>query len=673
MRLLAVSLTLLVIPYAGYRYVSEMEAFLRVGFEQSLLGGARALAGALHGRSSLFPTDTSDAPDFYAHPLSSTIQLDGYSAEWGGVPDLYRELIWETPDTETAPPRVSLGLHTSHIFLLVEVDDSTPMGASTSAPLAGDHIVIRLKDARGTRRHYLIDTFESGPLQAQQLVRDTLGQGQLKRELRIHGVERRTNQGYTLELRIPVALLGGHLGLSVTDARTDATVVRAGSHQPDADLGALILPSEDIAAIITSLGETPGRRVWVVDRQSRVLARGGTLKQAPSVRYLPQPLEWIFGTPSAVRYADTGPVARLERPESNVALSGEASVGWHAVGSGETFVVSAAQPVTANGEVVGAVLVEEASTAVQTARSQALAELFIATLILFGAATVVLALFATSLSARLRLLLRETSAAIDDSGRVVGDLSHRFGNDEIGELASGMRGLLSRLGQYNRYLERLGGRLSHEIRTPLAVIRSSIDNLEHSHEGLDPELVKRAQSGVVRLQTLVTRMGEVARIEEAVRAQELVLVDLRELLSNAMGGYEHVWPQTPFRFRCKGSVPMVCASPDLIVQMLDKLVANAVDFAADDTPVEVSLRQVSQGVQIAVFNYGSRLPDGLEDKLFESMVSVRTGTRTTRELHLGLGLHIVQLVAEGHGGHVKAHQLNAPEGVSIEVTLPTAR
>ena len=66
MRLLAASLTLLVIPYAGYRYVSEMEAFLRVGFEQSLLGGARALAGALHGRSSLFPTDTGDAPDFYA-------------------------------------------------------------------------------------------------------------------------------------------------------------------------------------------------------------------------------------------------------------------------------------------------------------------------------------------------------------------------------------------------------------------------------------------------------------------------------------------------------------------------------------------------------------------------------------------------------------------------------
>ena len=139
----------------------------------------------------------------FTHPLSSTIQLDGYSTEWGGVPDLYRELNWETPATDTAPPRVSLGFHTNHVFVLLEVDDSTPVGASTSAPLAGDHIVLRLKDALGTRRHYLIDTFESGPLQAQQLLLDSLGQGQLKRELRIHGVERRTNDGYTLELRIP--------------------------------------------------------------------------------------------------------------------------------------------------------------------------------------------------------------------------------------------------------------------------------------------------------------------------------------------------------------------------------------------------------------------------------------------------------------------------------------
>ena len=673
MRLLAASLTLLVIPYAGYRYVSEMEAFLRIGFEQSLLGGARALAGALHGRSSLFPTDTGDAPDFYAHPLSSTIQLDGYSAEWGGVPDLYRELNWETPATDTAPPRVSLGFHTNHVFVLLEVDDSTPVGASTSAPLAGDHIVLRLKDALGTRRHYLIDTFESGPLQAQQLLLDSIGQGQLKRELRIHGVERRTNDGYTLELRIPAALLGDHFGLSVTDAQGDATVARAGSHQPDADLGTLILPSDDISAIITSLGSTPGRRVWVVDRQSRVLARGGTLKQANSVNHLPRPLEWFFGAPGIVQYADTGPVDRLNRPESDAALAGTASVGWHAVGNGETFVVSAAQPIRANGAVVGAVLVEEASIAVQTARSQALAELFIATLILFGAATVVLALFATSMSTRLRRLLRETSAAIDDSGKVVGDLSHRYGSDEIGELATGMRGLLNRLGQYNRYLERLGGRLSHEIRTPLAVIRSSIDNLEHTHDGLDPELLNRAQSGVVRLQSLVTRMGEVARIEEAVRARDLVLVDLRELLSNAVTGYAHVWPQTSFQFNCEGPVPPIFASPDLIEQMMDKLIANAVDFADNETPIEVSLRPVNRGVQITVTNYGSRLPDGLEDSLFESMVSVRNSSKKNNDLHLGLGLHIVQLVAEGHGGHIEAHQLDSPDGVSMQVTLPTER
>ena len=366
----------------------------------------------------------------------------------------------------------------------------------------------------------------------------------------------------------------------------------------------------------------------------------GELGQSPAL-----PEEWFFGAPGIVQYADRA--HRSVERTRDAALAGTASIGWHAVGNIETFVVGAAQPIRASGEVVGAVLVEEASIAVQTARSQALAELFIATLILFGAATVVLALFATSMSTRLRRLLRETSAAIDDSGKVVGGLSHRYGSDEIGELATGMRGLLNRLGQYNRYLERLGGRLSHEIRTPLAVIRSSIDNLEHTHDGLDHELLNRAQSGVVRLQSLVTRMGEVARIEEAVRARDLVLVDLRELLSNAVTGYAHVWPQTSFQFNCEAPEPPIFASPDLIEQMMDKLIANAVDFADDETPIEVSLRPVNRGVQITVTNYGSRLPDGLEDSLFESMVSVRNSSKKNNDLHLGLGLHVVQLVAEG--------------------------
>ena len=49
--------------------------------------------------------------------------------------------------------------------------------------------------------------------------------------------------------------------------------------------------------------------------------------------------------------------------------------------------------------------------------------------------------------------------------------------------------------------------MSHEIRTPLAVIRSSIDNLEHTHDGLDPEQRAVAPRALQYLEVVVSWPG----------------------------------------------------------------------------------------------------------------------------------------------------------------------
>ena len=76
-------------------------------------------------------------------------------------------------------------------------------------------------------------------------------------------------------------------------------------------------------------------------------------------------------------------------------------------------------------------------------------------------------------------------------------------------------------------------------------------------------------------------------------------------------------------------MPPIFASPDLIEQMMDKLIANAVDFADDETPIEVALRPVNRGVQITVTNYGSRLPDGLKTVCSSPWCRCETAVRKT--------------------------------------------
>jgi signal transduction histidine kinase len=58
----------------------------------------------------------------------------------------------------------------------------------------------------------------------------------------------------------------------------------------------------------------------------------------------------------------------------------------------------------------------------------------------------------------------------------------------------------------------------------------------------------------------------------------------------------------------------------------------------------------------------------MADRLFDSMVSLREKKGDTP--HLGLGLHIVRLVAEFHGGSVAAENLPAGDGVVFTVRLP---
>jgi signal transduction histidine kinase len=116
-----------------------------------------------------------------------------------------------------------------------------------------------------------------------------------------------------------------------------------------------------------------------------------------------------------------------------------------------------------------------------------------------------------------------------------------------------------------------------------------------------------------------------------------------------------------------GPVPVLGAA-DLYAQMLDKLVENAADFAAAGTAIRISL---GNDAILRVENQGAPLPDSIRESLFDSMVSLR-GERSGAAPHLGLGLYIARLIAEFHGGSLRAANLPGDAGAAFEVVLPRA-
>src|SRR5438270_12444281 len=107
---------------------------------------------------------------------------------------------------------------------------------------------------------------------------------------------------------------------------------------------------------------------------------------------------------------------------------------------------------------------------------------------------------------------------------------------------------------------------------------------------------------------------------------------------------------------------------NLYSQMIDMPTANAADFTASDEPVRVRLD--STGC-LTVSNSGPLLPREMTGRLFESMVSVRPDG--AHEPHLGLGLYIVRLIAEFHGGHARAANREDGSGVVVRVECPADR
>ena len=82
----------------------------------------------------------------------------------------------------------------------------------------------------------------------------------------------------------------------------------------------------------------------------------------------------------------------------------------------------------------------------------------------------------------------------------------------------------------------------------------------------------------------------------------------------------------------------------------------------------MALNGTRRNVTIAVVNRGPLLPSSMRSQLFDSLVSIRQ-ERGGRH-HLGLGLHIVSLVAEFHGGTVRGDDLPDGSGVEFAVTIP---
>ena len=455
-----------------------------------------------------------------------------------------------------------------------------------------------------------------------------------------------------------------------------------GSADPEAaaQLGSAYLPSDEIEKILGVVART-ATRIWVVDSRSRVRGLAGNLNGSEITKPPAGFFQQLYTTairpiirlltrdPGSPISEDSAQVTIAVMTQVDRALSGQPTAYPRYARNGLATVMSAAEPVWQGDNIIGAVVVEETTSGSQSITFAALESLLAMTLVVLLVGFGALLIFAWRLAFRIRVLQREAETAIDAQGRIRGKISGSTANDEIGALSLSLEAILLRLSQYNHYLEQMAARLSHELRTPVAVVRSSLDNLRASEVPDTARIyIARADEGVQRLSSLISRMAEATQLEGMLAGAEKEYCDLAELVAGCVDGYRLAFPATSFTFLRPEAPIGRAVIADAIAQMLDKLVQNAVDFAQPGSPVAILLVESANIVHIQVENKGKTLSPDITASLFSSMVSSRRNG-TENGGHLGLGLYIVRLIAEFHNGAVSAINLPDGSGVRFEVLI----
>ncbi len=705
LKLTLLSLLLLLIPLIGFRFSAILQSNLMTSREDALMFTARAVATTLSNRPDIFDRELvhslNQNRDLYLFHLSNSIRLNGKTDDW--QPELLQseEFGAEHVLSSSVPySRKSLtfkhllgqrGKYLYALFLVVD-DKVIYRNPNSLYPGKADHLQIGIEDREGNFSRYLLAAEKPGWVNGFLMDPDTENQIPQANEPRIQGVWAETTDGYLIEMRIPLSMVGKRLAFAVADVdesrkRTVNTLIGTANPGKIGELGWLLSPSKNIESLLESLGR-PHSRIRVIDENRIVRARFGSLstgeiaaestedRLAPLLKWLNTklaPVYRIFTEPFTTTFSPTtSQPKKLELQGIEEGLQGKSSITHYHLPDAEIEIMAAITPLVNEGKVMGAVVVEQSTNSILALKNRMIEESIGLTVMAFVIVGLGLLLFASRISSRIRRLRNQAAGSISKDGQITVMQAVRT-RDEIGDLSRTLASMLGQLKEQNEYREKMADNLEHEMRTPLAGISASLKNLGLELEKptqQEQELIHWALTDVKRLESLLTAIRDATNLREALQQDFPEDFDLAAALTLWLEhGLRPGYPDVDFVLHTPEKPAMLHGDADRLRQMVEKLVDNAVSFHLPDTPVRLQLEILKNSFRLKVCNQGPTINRETMAQIFNSMVSIRKHKEKTP--HLGLGLFIVRTIVEHHQGSVEAENIERGEtGVCFVIRLP---
>jgi two-component system sensor histidine kinase QseC len=240
---------------------------------------------------------------------------------------------------------------------------------------------------------------------------------------------------------------------------------------------------------------------------------------------------------------------------------------------------------------------------------------------------------------------------------------------EIKPLVDELNHLFLRLHNAFDREKRFAADAAHELRTPLAALKTQAQvALKATNEEERKAALEKVIVGVDRSAHVVHQLLILSRMVPEALDTELIPVNLSKQATDVIADLvpEALRKDTDIELIASDIPVMIKGSPVAISILLRNLVHNAIQYTPPNSFVKVIVQEQLQGGVLKVIDNGPGIPEELRERVFERFFRI-LGTRATGS---GLGLGIVQQIAELHNAQLSLGTPENDKGLEVTVIFP---